>query len=315
MGLTNSAAEKENIIQRREAFNKQVIQEHGVLWKACDSFLIYQPEKKLTLVREEIGGSHFHNLEVFAVDRTRVASYRNKWLEQKEIVIRGTANWTNVFTDLMVLKAECYGVWFHNGFLKLAQLAFKQIQEEGILGEDFKKQGKSVAVTGHSLGGGVALVLAWILVNNGYNVGDVVTFGQPRVTSSDGCKIMEKKIKLYRVVNHSDVVVDVPKVNYDHFGEMVWLTESDKATRNDFINLFGISDHHMDKYVKEVEARCSFLNKNQREFTNDMLDVFSSETENPEEIKACVRKFQEVTETASLKATSIRKNPLEEVAN
>jgi thioesterase domain-containing protein len=48
------------------------------------------------------------------------------------------------------------------------------------------KPGYKTYVTGHSLGGAVAAILTIYLIEDGVQVERVVTFGQPRFTTTDG---------------------------------------------------------------------------------------------------------------------------------
>jgi hypothetical protein len=82
-------------------------------------------------------------------------------------------------------------------------------------------------VTGYSIGGAMAVLLAQYLKVNGYPVVDVVTFGQPKVTDTIG---MEKfaDLPLLRFVNHLDPVPHLPPdgigtTTMAHFGPEVVL--------------------------------------------------------------------------------------------
>ena len=60
-------------------------------------------------------------------------------------------------------------------------------------------------MVGHSLGGAVASILAINLDIDGYKVGGVTTFGQPKFTDKVGME-KYKHIPITRVVNEKDVV-------------------------------------------------------------------------------------------------------------
>ncbi|NQZ11894.1 MAG: hypothetical protein HRT35_32485, partial [Algicola sp.] len=85
---------------------------------------------------------------------------------------------------------------------------------------------KSVWLTGHSLGGAVAALLAAELAlrNRAYKVfNGVYTYGQPRVADPSTAKAFDKRwpSKFFRIVNKGDDACDFPFVGdkYKHFGE------------------------------------------------------------------------------------------------
>jgi hypothetical protein len=89
-------------------------------------------------------------------------------------------------------------------------------------------------VTGYSIGGAMSVLLAKYLAVNGYQVTDVVTFGQPKVTDAAGAGSFAD-LPLLRFVNHRDPVPHMPpdgigESNLVHFGpEVVLYDGSDYA--------------------------------------------------------------------------------------
>jgi hypothetical protein len=82
-------------------------------------------------------------------------------------------------------------------------------------------------VTGYSIGGAMAVLLAQYLTVNGYQVVDVVTFGQPKVTDTLGIEKFAN-LPLLRFVNHLDPVPHLPPdgigtTTMAHFGPEVVL--------------------------------------------------------------------------------------------
>ncbi len=71
------------------------------------------------------------------------------------------------------------------------------------------KKTDTVSLTGHSLGGAEAVILAMYLKTEGWKVSRVVTFGQPKVTDADGSKRF-RDLPVLRVVNANDSVPLVP---------------------------------------------------------------------------------------------------------
>jgi hypothetical protein len=64
-------------------------------------------------------------------------------------------------------------------------------------------------LTGHSLGGALAVLLAMRLSVDGQPPARVITFGQPKVTTEAGVARF-RELPLLRVVNHDDPVPNLP---------------------------------------------------------------------------------------------------------
>ena len=144
------------------------------------------------------------------------------------VSIRGTANSHNAMQDINFFKdkSKRLGINIHTGFHRTAEMIADDLLNR--LKEDYK-----VVVTGHSLGGAAAVVVSWYLDYANFNVGECITFGQPKVTDSHGNRMMRDKIKLTRVVNETDVVPLVPPTGthrhrYAHTGTLIKLLDDGK---------------------------------------------------------------------------------------
>jgi len=83
---------------------------------------------------------------------------------------------------------------------------------------------KKVWITGHSLGGALAVVCAYRLSSmENLEIAGVMTFGQPKVGNPAFCKHMDDTLRgrMVHFVNESDLVPRVPP-SFDHFGSLVW---------------------------------------------------------------------------------------------
>ena len=105
------------------------------------------------------------------INGVRVLVARDK---QREFVIfRGTNNLINWMSNLKVEAVPFKAVpdaQVHSGFYEIAQSVRKKLKLD---------QKKLITVTGHSLGGAVALLFGALLHDEGYDV-RVITFGAPR---------------------------------------------------------------------------------------------------------------------------------------
>jgi len=124
--------------------------------------------------------------------------------QSQVVAIRGTANVENAIVDIQYqLQADPHtGIYLHTGFLQATANLYEEIKP-------FLQKNYSVATTGHSLGGAIALILAMNLDKNGYLVNKVVTFGQPKVTNRAGATKYDH-LPVIRVVTELDFVPIVP---------------------------------------------------------------------------------------------------------
>jgi pimeloyl-ACP methyl ester carboxylesterase len=137
---------------------------------------------------------------------------------------RGTADLRNWLTDLDCKKAPLY--WsagkVHRGF----NLALESVAEELDAAIDPDDQ-RRLWVTGHSLGGALAMLFALRLkVRRGLEVAGVYTFGQPRVGDISFSMGYDTVLKgrTFRVVHADDLVPRVPWLlgTFRHAGHEVF---------------------------------------------------------------------------------------------
>ncbi|CAH9071993.1 unnamed protein product [Cuscuta europaea] len=179
---------------------------------------------------------------------TQVALWRDQSRKRLVVAFRGTehARWKDLRTDLMVvptgLNPERIGgdfnqeVQVHSGFLsaydsvrtKLILLIKKAI---GYVDNGIKLiPGWHVYVTGHSLGGALATLLALELSSSqlakmGAVYVTMYNFGSPRVGNKPFAEVYNEKVKdSWRVVNHRDIIPTVPRLmGYCHVAQPVYL--------------------------------------------------------------------------------------------
>ena len=128
----------------------------------------------------------------------------NHTTKQQIIVIRGTANADNVIVDaaFMLVPDKLTGIDIHQGFLLVAKEIFLQVAPE-------LKPGYKINTLGHSLGGAAAVIIAMMLDAEKYPVGEIITFGQPKVTNISGSR-KYKHLNITRLVTPKDIVPLVP---------------------------------------------------------------------------------------------------------
>ena len=152
------------------------------------------------------------------------------------VAFRGTSSRYDILTDLNIfvrrVKVENRDVRVHAGFYD----AFQKIERQ--LHARLAAQNRDIPIylTGHSLGGALALVAAAAFGGSdelGDRIAAVYTFGAPRVGGAEFPVIV--KAPHYRVVNRGDVVPLVPPnwlSGYRHTGTPIQLRKnSDKPIR------------------------------------------------------------------------------------
>ena len=137
------------------------------------------------------------------------------------IAIRGTSTLDDWLTDLNVLplsalfgskklnELDSLGLVIHSGFLKASLWIISRLQEILPLIKNRQKE-KRLVLTGHSLGGAIALVSGWIALNIQLTEMpiDIFAFGAPSVDTNK--KIVEHpKLNEFRIIRPGDAVAGI----------------------------------------------------------------------------------------------------------
>ncbi|MDH5472751.1 MAG: lipase family protein [Gammaproteobacteria bacterium] len=180
--------------------------------------------------------SHNYTLSHYQIIPELEVSYfliTNNISKTQIIAVRGTSNIENAIIDvaLQLVLNKHTGIRLHNGFSQAAEAIYTNIKP--LLKKDY-----IIHTTGHSLGGAVALILAMHLNIDNFNIGKIVTFGQPKVTNIAGAHKF-KPLNIIRVVTEKDLVPLLPPFDpvdlnnldiYWHAGqELVLLTDNTYA--------------------------------------------------------------------------------------
>jgi hypothetical protein len=187
------------------------------------------------------------------------------------IAIRGTANRKNLIEDVEMRIREdlALAIPVHAGFDATARVLYADMKP-------YLKPDYRTYITGHSLGGALAALLAIHMVEDGYKVDRVITFGQPKFTTTDGVGRLGF-LSLTRVVDENDIVPMLPPtiiVNrvygvYEHAGPEIILLEgphyvflpthdADRISIGEFgrsLNFANLKDHHMDNYLNRLSLK------------------------------------------------------------
>jgi hypothetical protein len=144
------------------------------------------------------------------------------------IVVRGTSNLLNIKSDVDYNKIveSRLQIPLHKGFADAALQVYQFAKP--LLKTDYETR-----VTRHSYGGAAAVIVLMLLKEDGFKLGQTMTFGQPKVTNRDGVR-KYRTLPLLRYVNDKDPVPLLPPLElfavldegpYQHFGPEVVLEE------------------------------------------------------------------------------------------
>ena len=199
----------------------------------------------------------------------------NELTKTQFISIRGTSNIENSIIDisLKLVTDERTGLRLHQGFSFAARQVYANLQSS-------LEKGYTINISGHSLGGAVALILGMYLDLDEYKIGQITTFGQPKVSNIAGAKHINH-LNITRVVTRLDLVPLVPPFDpldinnldiYWHSGkELLLLNDTQfaileginsmlRATRftQTALNVENLNNHQMSVYIEQLKARKEF---------------------------------------------------------
>ena len=162
---------------------------------------------------------HYRRLEVFR----EAGAFGFVVSDEQNIVValRGTDEAADWITNLKTAQIRGYGGAVHRGFADAFALLWPHIQSQF---DELCDNHQTLWITGHSLGGALATILAAKLAAEGFEPYMTCTFGSPRVFSPKAASAYLPR--LYRFVNKGDLVPSVPPpltlpwYRYSHTGSL-----------------------------------------------------------------------------------------------
>jgi predicted lipase len=231
----------------------------------------YEPEDRIRAFVKSQG----YTLTLYKTDPGIQVSYflaTNESTRTQVISVRGTSNIENAMVNisLKLRLDKNTGIYWHEGFLSAARKVYAELKP--LLNRDYK-----IRTTGHSLGGAVALILAMLLDTDQFDIDQVTTFGQPKVTNPAGAKMLNR-INIIRVVMPLDLVplappfdpLDINNIDiYWHAGkEVVLLADNQyailegldsmlRATRftQKLLSDENVKNHEMSAYLRQIALK------------------------------------------------------------
>ncbi|WP_206108158.1 lipase family protein [Paludisphaera soli] len=207
------------------------VSQHGsprnalLLGEACSLAYLAEPQAAQGF-RENLG----LEARLIAADNTQV--YVAQSPEVVLVAFRGSECPTSLdgFKDWLLTNANNYlilpegrigtdfvaagvGARFHRGFMGALDEIWTPLY--AAVDEELRRAERPLWVTGHSLGGALALLAAWRFERNFLTVDEVVTFGAPMIGNEAAAAAFEKQFakKISRYVNLEDPVPLLPSVS------------------------------------------------------------------------------------------------------
>jgi predicted lipase len=215
------------------------------LCKAC--LLTYENDPKLDGFERD----------VIIVGNDTCVVFHNE--ENVIIAFAGSDDAKDWFENMKFCKKKTSYGSIHSGFYD----SWEEVQE--YLSEILhvrRLQGKKTYITGHSLGGALAMLCAIDFVYRNC-IQRVVTFGSPRVGNMTWKKAYNKvcgNFKTIRYVNDQDIVTKIPTFLYWHVGSSVYFNDRGdivKERPDSFWRIIsnkieGAFDHRLNDYYKSL---------------------------------------------------------------
>lgn len=240
------------------------------------SALAYKAEQKIKdFVNNEWG---FEKFKFFEQKDTQAFIIAND--EVMILTFRGTQSIQDWLTDFKIKFVKGPFGKVHRGFFQALNSVLPDIKRAIA---KFHCRGQSFWITGHSLGGALAVLTAAHFVERRFKIDGLYTFGQPRVGNYEFVNNFGSKFnqRHFRIVNNEDIVTRVPPralgyldsgnvLYFDSFGilrkDPKWWQEfldvsfsfimraSDrfKTLQKQFPN--GLEDHDMNRYIERIKA-------------------------------------------------------------
>jgi len=188
--------------------NTRVPETHKAVDLSAIAYSRYELFKdKYKTSSNKVGTSEFNNVKFFAIEEST----------KVYIIFRGTASKYNAKTDLNIKHVnfmDIPGTKVHSGFYNIAKYS-KEILKNLI------QKDKSIIISGHSLGGGVGLLLGAMIKKEDINKDvSVYSYGAPPVGNKNFVNAIEG-LQHFRYVHNKDIVPKINKSIADKYKKLI----------------------------------------------------------------------------------------------
>lgn len=177
------------------------------------------PCKKYPITSPTVFSNSTGNIQGFvgysSVDNAIFVSFRGS---------QDIKNWILNLETTMTGYSLCSGCQVHKGFYSGFQMVRSQVMTQ-VQALKAKYPTATILVTGHSLGGALAVLAAVELQNSYGSVADVYTFGQPRVGNIPFAAYYTTHLaNTFRVIHYGDIVPHLPPAGFGfyHSSHEIW---------------------------------------------------------------------------------------------
>lgn len=171
------------------------------------------------------------------------------------ITILGYEPYLNAFLDdeIEFYQDDRHVLGVHRGLWNVAKLIMKKLK--------FLNNHKKITLIGHSLGGGVAVLLALLLKNCYFRIEKCIIFGTPMVLNREGRRYVEKMEEVfYEIKIKGDLLCSLPNkeefvpledglYEFDSF-DAIDVMEADVIPSDDLEQILASPNHQASNYIK-----------------------------------------------------------------
>lgn len=161
------------------------------------------------------------------------------------IYLKGSTTLSEYRNDLKAIPVydKKTNTWMHYGFKKLSKQLYEKIDINSC---------KKLTITGHSLGGAIAVILGSWYEKDGIK-SRIITFGQPRIYTWYSA-YKQRNLDVTRYVYKNDIVSSLPPIwsIYMHIGKRVQLGDGNDSDID--IDWKGAQQHVLRHYIKVLEG-------------------------------------------------------------
>lgn len=130
---------------------------------------------------------------------------------------------------------------YHEGVVK----RYKRLKSENKMEEiyekirEYNKRGYKIEMVGHSLGGGLIILLGYELYRREKIKSRIYTVGCFRIIRDEG---MLRELEIYRIINSEDIVRKINNKRLNNIGEKIEIKGEDKENYN----------HSIEDYIRNI---------------------------------------------------------------
>jgi len=211
-----------------QSFNPQArgFSAENALFLAKNARLSYEEISVMQYVCKELWSLPDFKYIEHSSDEDDVQAYIAASQDRMIVTFRGTEannmqDWVN---NMDTQLTDRFRGSVHKGFMRSVDFIWNDLSDAI---KEFHQPNQKIFFCGHSQGGALATLAAARALEEGIDLHQVYTFGQPRVGNLLFASLFNQKFqtRLFRIVNHGDIITRAPtrKSEYSHCGTFLFL--------------------------------------------------------------------------------------------